>query len=110
MTDLQLIDKGAELPDRCCPVPLRRSGWWRLSRRCEAPRIGYLMLCWPSRSLIDRILCGVAWFYQGVLIQRQGYHGDYACSFGIIAMSGGDGMDSSTQLPAVRRVWVLVVT
>jgi hypothetical protein len=29
-----------------------------------------------------------------MLIQRQSYHGDYACSLGIVAMSGGDGMDS----------------
>jgi hypothetical protein len=48
----------------------------------------------------DRILRGEARFYQGVLIQRQSYHDDYECSFGRVAMSGGDGMDFSTRVPA----------
>jgi hypothetical protein len=43
---------------------------------------------------------------QGKLIQRQSHHGDYACSIGGVAMSGDDGMDSSSQIPAVRCTWV----
>jgi hypothetical protein len=38
----------------------------------------------------------------GVLIQCQSYHGDYACSYGEVAMSGGDEMDSSTQMPVCQ--------
>jgi hypothetical protein len=33
------------------------------------------------------------------------YHGDYTCSLGRVAMSDGDGKDSSTQAPAARRGW-----
>jgi hypothetical protein len=36
----------------------------------------------------------------------QSYHDDYTCSYGGVAMSSGDEMDSSTQVPAVRCVWV----
>jgi hypothetical protein len=57
---------------------------------------------------MDRILCGEAYFYQGMFIRCQSYHDDYACYCGGVAMSGGDGMDSNTQVPAVRRVWMLV--
>jgi hypothetical protein len=32
-----------------------------------------------------------------MLIQRESYHGDYACTLGRVAMSGGDGMDSYTR-------------
>jgi hypothetical protein len=35
-------------------------------------------------------------FTDGILIRRQSYHGDYVCTLGIVAMSGGDGMDYST--------------
>jgi hypothetical protein len=48
-------------------------------------------------------------FFQGVLIQCQSYHGDYVCSFGGVAMSGSDGMSSSTQVPAARHMWVPMV-
>jgi hypothetical protein len=39
-------------------------------------------------------------------IQRQSYHGDYACSFGGAAMSGTIRMDSSTEVPTVKHAWV----
>jgi hypothetical protein len=52
------------------------------------------------------ILRGEARFHQSVLIQRQGYHDNYVCSFGGVALLCGDGMDSSTQIPAVRHLWV----
>jgi hypothetical protein len=45
---------------------------------------------------MDRILYGEAYFYQGMLTQRQSYHGDYACPRGGATVSVGDGMDSST--------------
>jgi hypothetical protein len=32
------------------------------------------------------------------------------CSWGGVAMSGGDGMDPSTRLSVARRTWVPVVT
>jgi hypothetical protein len=41
---------------------------------------------------MDQILRGEACFYQGIFILHQGYHDDYACSFGGVAMSGGNGM------------------
>jgi hypothetical protein len=44
-------------------------------------------------------------FYQGELIRCQSYHDDYACFCGGVAMSGGDGTTSSTQVLAVRCVW-----
>jgi hypothetical protein len=47
-------------------------------------------------------------FYQGEVIQRQSHHGDYACHCGGVAMSGGDGMDSNTQVLAISHVWVFV--
>jgi hypothetical protein len=55
---------------------------------------------------MDRILYGEAHFYQGVLIQCQSYHDDYVCFYGGVAMSGSDGMDSSTQVHVVRCTWV----
>jgi hypothetical protein len=57
---------------------------------------------------MDQILGGKARLYQGKLIQCQSYHGDYACSSGGLAMSDGDGMDSSTQVFDVRCAWVLM--
>jgi hypothetical protein len=39
---------------------------------------------------------------RGVLILCQSNDDDYACSYGGAAMSGGDGMDSSIQVPIVR--------
>jgi hypothetical protein len=49
-------------------------------------------------------------FYQGELIRCQSYHDDYAYSCGRVAMSGGDGMDFSTQVPAVKYTWAPVAT
>jgi hypothetical protein len=40
-----------------------------------------------------------------MLIQCQSYCGDYVCSFGDVAVTGGDGTGSSTQVPVVRRAW-----
>jgi hypothetical protein len=45
-----------------------------------------------------------AHLYQDELIQCQRGYGDYVCSCGRFAMSGGDGMDSSTRVPVVRLV------
>jgi hypothetical protein len=47
---------------------------------------------------VARIFYGEAHLYQGKLIQCQSYHGDYACSRGGVAMSGGDGTCSRTQV------------
>jgi hypothetical protein len=55
-------------------------------------------------------LCGEGRFYQGMLIQRQSYHGDYACSLNRVAMSDDDGIDSSTQVPTARHAWAPVAT
>jgi hypothetical protein len=52
---------------------------------------------------MDRILYGEARFYQGELIRCQSYHGQYACSCVRVAILGGDGMDSSTQVLPVRH-------
>jgi hypothetical protein len=49
-------------------------------------------------------------FYQGILIHCQSYHGDYVCSFDGVVMSGGNRMDSSTQVLVVKRVWAPVAT
>jgi hypothetical protein len=40
-----------------------------------------------------------------VLIRCQSYRGGYACPLGEIAVTGGDGMGSSTQVSVVRRAW-----
>jgi hypothetical protein len=55
-------------------------------------------------------LRGEARFYWDMLIHHQSYHGDYACFYGGVVVSGGDGTDSSTQVPAVRHAWVTVAT
>jgi hypothetical protein len=47
--------------------------------------------------------------YQGELIRCQSVHGDYTCSCGGVAISSGDGTDSSTQVPIVRRLWLHLV-
>jgi hypothetical protein len=39
-------------------------------------------------------------------IQRQSYHGDYACSFGGAAMSDTVRTNSCTEVPTVRHAWV----
>jgi hypothetical protein len=57
---------------------------------------------------MDQNPLGEARFYQGVLIRSESYHGDYVCPYGGIAMSGSDGMDSSTQVPVVRYASVPV--
>jgi hypothetical protein len=44
------------------------------------------------------------------LIQCQNDHDDYACSHGVVAMSGGDGMGPSTRVPIARHVRVPLVT
>jgi hypothetical protein len=59
---------------------------------------------------MDQIRYGEARFYQGELIQCQSYHDDYVCSCGRVDMSGGDEMDSSTQVPAMWCVWTPVAT
>jgi hypothetical protein len=87
---------------------LRCSGWWCLSGGCEAPGSGYLMWYWPSGYLMDRILCGEVCFYQGMLIQRQSYRGDYAYPCGGATVSVGDGMDS--MLPGARGcLWYCLI-
>jgi hypothetical protein len=58
---------------------------------------------------MDRMPYGEARFYQGELIQCHSYHSDYACSCGEVSMPGGDGMDSNTQVPAIRCAWAPVV-
>jgi hypothetical protein len=58
--------------------------------------------------MMDWIPYGEAHFYQGKLIQYQSYHADYACSYGGVSMSSGDGMDSNIQVLAVRHVWAPV--
>jgi hypothetical protein len=42
----------------------------------------------------------------GGLIRCQSDHDDYACSCGRVAMSGGDGTDSSTRVLVVRCEWL----
>jgi hypothetical protein len=46
------------------------------------------------RYLLDRIIHGEAHLYHAIFVQRQSYHGDYACILGRVTISGGDGMDS----------------
>jgi hypothetical protein len=41
-----------------------------------------------------------------VLIRCQSYHGDYGCTFGEVAVLGGDGTCSITQVPVVKHAWV----
>jgi hypothetical protein len=59
---------------------------------------------------VDRFSYREARLYQGELIRCQRDHDDYACSYGGVAVSDGDGMGSSTQVPVVRHAWVPVVT
>jgi hydrogenase maturation factor len=42
-------------------------------------------------------------------MRYQSDHGNYVCSHVGVAMSGGDRTDSSTRVPATRRVWASVV-
>jgi hypothetical protein len=53
---------------------------------------------------LDRIPHGEAHFYQGMFIRCQSYHGDYACPFHEVEVSGGDETGSNTQVPIVE--WV----
>jgi hypothetical protein len=81
---------GAVLPDKRCPV---------LS--CHAIVVGGAFsegVKPPGLDIYlkDRILHRETRLYQGVLIHRQIYHGDYAYSFSRVAMSGDDGMSFST--------------
>jgi hypothetical protein len=87
-----------------CPITL----WWVVPpfQGGEKPQEGIFGKLLTTLSLCGQILHGEARFYQGMLILRQSYHDDYACSHGGSAMSGGDGMNSSTHVPAVRCVWV----
>jgi hypothetical protein len=48
---------------------------------------------------VDQIFYGEAHPFQGEFIRCQSDHGDYACSRGGVAKSGGDGTDCSTQMP-----------
>jgi hypothetical protein len=52
---------------------------------------------------MDQILHGEDHFYESIFIQCQSYHDNYVCSYGGVAMSGGDGTDSGTQVPTIRR-------
>jgi hypothetical protein len=44
---------------------------------------------------------------EGVLIRRQSYHDDYACTLGRVIMLGGDGIDFCTRVPTARCAWGL---
>jgi hypothetical protein len=44
---------------------------------------------------------------EGVLIRRQSYHDDYACTLGRVIMLGGDGTDFCTRVPTARCAWGL---
>jgi hypothetical protein len=46
--------------------------------------------------------------YQGVLILRQSYHGDYAYPGGRVVVLDDDEMTFSIRVPAVRCAWVPV--
>jgi hypothetical protein len=58
---------------------------------------------------MDHIFYGETRLYPGVLIRCQTYHGDYVCSYSIVAMLCGDGTTFSTQVPTIRCVWVPAV-
>jgi hypothetical protein len=57
---------------------------------------------------MDRIPYGEALFYPDELIQCQSYHDGYACSYGGVAMSGGDETHPNTRVFAIRCAWVPV--
>jgi hypothetical protein len=59
-----------------------------------------------TQVLLNRTSYGKTRLYHGVLIQCQRYHGRYTCPCGRVAMSDIDGMASSTQVPAVRYLWL----
>jgi hypothetical protein len=42
-----------------------------------------------------------------VLIRRQSYPSDYACTLGRVAMSDGNETDSYTRVPTARHAWSL---
>jgi hypothetical protein len=46
-------------------------------------------------------------FTEGMILRCQSYHGDYTCTLGRVAMSGSDGMNSCTRVPATRCAWGL---
>jgi hypothetical protein len=52
---------------------------------------------------VDKICYGESHLYRGELIRCQSDHNDYACSHGVVAMSGGD---RSAYSPGARgRLW-----
>jgi hypothetical protein len=53
---------------------------------------------------VDRIYHGESHPYWDELIRCQSDHDDYTCFHGGVAISGGDGMGSSTQVAIVRRL------
>jgi hypothetical protein len=63
-----------------------------------------------AQSLVGWIPYGEALLYQGELIRYQSDHDDYVCSCERVAMLGGDGTDSSTRVPIVRSMRMLVAT
>jgi hypothetical protein len=58
---------------------------------------------------MDRFLHGEAYFYLGMIVQCQSYHGNYAYPRGGATMLVGDGMDSRTRVSATMGAWVPVV-
>jgi hypothetical protein len=67
----------------------------------EAPGTSSPSWCCLPWSMVDRSLYEEVSLYQGELIQRQSDHGDYVCSRGV-AMSDGDGTDSTTRVSAIK--------
>jgi hypothetical protein len=75
----------------------------------RSPRDRPSALVLTIESLVDMIPFGEACLCQGELIRCQSDHDDYMCYCRRVAMSDGDGTDSSAQMPIVRCVWASVV-
>jgi hypothetical protein len=73
----------------------------------DAKPLGLDNLCGVGCTVSCKTECYIEkpTFTEGVLIRCQSYHDDYACTFGRVAMPGGDGMDSYTRVPVARHMW-----
>jgi hypothetical protein len=76
----------------------------------EVPGTADLLWCERPGSLTGQTFHGETHPHRrrGGLIRRQSDHDDYTCSCGGAAMSDGDEMRSSTQVPGARCAWVHV--
>jgi hypothetical protein len=75
---------------------------------CEAPGMGYSLRVWTVRVPGGPDLLLMTLPLSGELIQCQSHHDNYACLHGEVDAPSDDGMDPSTRVPAVWRLWACI--